>query len=638
MTLHPTAESARLALPLAMSLVALGLSAQPTTPSLTLDAVDSLDLPEAVVIGTRSPVERQSVGHTFDVITRSELESLPISSVAEALQYVSGLDVRQRGPRGVQADLSVRGGTFDQVLVLLNGVKLADPQTGHHVLNVPVPLENVERIEVLKGPGARLYGQNAFAGAINIVTRPGSERATTLRATAGAYGLGGFGASLDAPAGPLRQTFSYQRDFSGGYRPNTDFTLSHAFYQGEVASGRDVFGMTAGLVDRAFGANGFYASASATDQYEEVTTGLIALSHRRAFRPEVGGSFSQRLSYRRNRDDYVFIRDNPSVYQNIHTSQVLSWDGYYARSTGLGRLGVGAEMRGVSLESNNLGDRERLGCSALIEHEFSWLDGRLALTPGLTVSYLTDAGTRLLPGVDVRYELAPAVQLYGNYGSTFRVPTYTDLYYSDRFNEGNPALEAETATAFELGATYARSSVTAGVAVWRRDATDLIDYVRDSAADTVWQPRNFAEADFQGVEAKFGLRRSTPWLPLVQLSYAYIDAELPGGDGAAISRYALDNLVHQLTGTAIVEIAQGLSVTVGARVGDRVEAVPDIGQEPLGERPAVDYAVVDTRVDYRRRTLGFFLEATNVFDDLYTQANGVPLPGRWITGGARVRW
>lgn len=616
----------------------LSVAAQTNTPTLALDGVDSLDLPEAVVIGTRGPVERQSVGHTFDVITRTELESLPISSVAEALQYVPGLDLRQRGPRGVQADLSVRGGTFDQVLVLLNGVKLADPQTGHHVLNIPVPLENVERIEILKGPGARLYGQNAFAGAINIVTRPGSERSTTIRAVAGQNALGGFGVSLDAPVGPLRQTFSYQRDFSDGYRYNTDFKLSHAFYQGEIASGRDVFGLTAGLVERAFGANGFYASAAATDQYEEISTGLLALSHRREFRPEIGGSFSHRLSYRRNRDDYVFVRDNPSIYQNIHTSQVVSWDGYYSRPTELGRLGIGSEVRGVTLESNNLGDRERVTFNALVEHEFTWLRGRLAVTPGLTLSYLTDAGTRLLPGVDVRYEVSPGVQVYGNYGSTFRVPTYTDLYYADRFNEGNPDLEAETANAFELGASYTRSNLTAGLAVWRRDAADLIDYVRDSPADTVWQPRNFAEASFQGVEAKLGLRRRTPWLPLLQLSYAYIDASLPGAEGSAISRYALDNLVHQATGTAIVEFFPGLSLTLGARVGDRLEGPGTTAGDPSEAAPEVDYVLLDVRADYRRRNVGFFVEATNVFDRDYAQANGVPLPGRWLSAGARVRW
>ena len=605
--------------------------------------VDSLDLPQAVVVGNRAEVALQSVGHTFDVITRAELERLPINTVTEALQFVPGLDLRQRGPLGVQADLSIRGGTFDQVLVLINGIRMADPQTGHHVLNIPIPLENVERIEVLKGPGARLYGQNAFAGAINIVTRPGAERSTTLRASAGEFGAGGFGVSLDAPAGPLRQTFSFQRDFADGYRAagvdslrlNTDSRLSHAFYQAELASGRDVFGVVAGLADRAFGANGFYASASATQQYEEITTGIVALSHRRTSADDGAGSFSQRLSYRRNRDDYVFVRSNPSLYQNVHTSQVLSWDGYYARPTPLGRLGVAAELRGVALESNLLGERERVTANGLVEHEFTWFGGDLAATPGVSVNWLSDGGARVLPGFDVRYGAAPGLELYGNVGTTFRVPTYTDLYYEDRFNAGNPDLAAETAAAYELGASYAHGGFTTGVAVWRREADDLIDYVLDSPADTVWQPRNFTEATFQGIEVKAALRRHTPWLPLLQASYAYIDASLPGGGGGFVSRYALDNLVHQVASTAVVRPWPRWSATLGFRVGDRVDP-PGAGENAAA--PEVDYALLDARVDYRRRSVRAFAEATNLTDQAYAQANGVPLPGRWIRIGASVRW
>ena len=624
---------------LACGFVATLATAQTTAPEFDLDALDSLDLPEAVVVANRSPVARQSVGHTFDILSRAQLEELPVSSVAEALQYVPGLDVRQRGPRGVQADLSVRGGTFDQVLILLNGVELSDPQTGHHALNIPVPLENVERIEVLKGPGARLYGQNAFAGAINIVTRPGAERRTSLRAKAGGYGLGGFGASLDAPAGPLRQTISYQRDFSDGYRENTDYTLAHAFYQGEVATGRDVLGLTAGLVDRAFGANGFYASPSATQQYEEITTGLVALSHRREARPGDGGSFSQRLSYRRNRDDYVFIRSNPSVYQNIHTSQVIGWDGYQSLPTSLGRLGLAGEVRGVWLESNNLGDRSRLTSSLLVEHAFDLADGRLTLTPGISSAYISDLDlVVVLPGLDARYDFGGGLNAYGNAGATYRVPTYTDLYYADPFNEGNPDLKTEYAAAYELGLSYDGPALTGGLAVWRREATDLIDYVRDSAADSVWQPRNFTEATFQGLEAKVAVRRRYRWLPLVSLSYAYIDAQLPGDEGEAISRYALDNLVHQITAQAVAKPARQWSTTLALRVGDRVTEPFCPDDTGFSTCLDADYALLDLRVDYRRRSVGAFAEVTNLTDALYTQANLVPLPGRWWRVGAQVSW
>ena len=156
---------------------------------------DSTELASAIVVGHRVALPQQSIGHTLDVLTATQIAQLPVATVTEALQYVPGLDLRQRGPRGVQADLSIRGGSFEQVLVLVDGIKLTDPQTGHHTLNIPVPLENVERIEVLKGPGARLYGQNAFAGAINIVTKAAAGDAVQLSAERRQLRLGTSGGS-----------------------------------------------------------------------------------------------------------------------------------------------------------------------------------------------------------------------------------------------------------------------------------------------------------------------------------------------------------------------------------------------------------------------------------------------------------
>ncbi len=595
------------------------------------EAADSLDLPEAVVIANRSPVPLERVGHTFDVITKRELESLPINSTAEALQFVGGLDLRQRGPNGVQADLSIRGGTFDQALVLVNGIKLADPQTGHHLLNIPVPLENIERIEILKGPGARLYGHNAFAGAVNIITKVEESAATTLRAELGQFGVGGFGASLSLPYKQLRQTLSYQRDFAQGYeasgteelRDNTDYTIVNSLYQAQLRQGAHSFGLLAGLSERAFGANGFYASASATQQFEAVQTSLVALTH-------ASGDFSQRLSWRRNQDEYVFVRSNPSLYRNLHISQVYGYDAYKSFDHRLGRLGLGGEVQAVTLASNNLGNRERRVLNLVAEQQFELLNEQVRITPGLTFNYLSDAGARLLPGLDVHYQHNEQLSLYGNSGLTYRIPTYTDLYYADQYNEGNPDLVAERTMAYEVGARYEKGGLEARASLWHRDAIDLIDFVRTSAADTVWQPQNITDATFSGVEVQLTSRRVAPWLPLARVSYNYIDAELPEQEGEFISRYALDNLRHQMTAVAMVRLAQPLHATLTYRLADRVS-------EPAPDAAPLDYQLLDVRVEYRYRQATLFAMATNVLDERYAQANGVELPGRWLRTGLRVR-
>jgi iron complex outermembrane receptor protein len=119
------------------------------------------DLAEIEVSAQRSPALYSQVARIVSVIERKEIESSPAQSVQDLLEYVAGVDVRQRGVEGVQADVSIRGGTFDQTLILLNGINITDPQTGHHNLNIPLSLSQIERIEILEGPAARVYGPNA---------------------------------------------------------------------------------------------------------------------------------------------------------------------------------------------------------------------------------------------------------------------------------------------------------------------------------------------------------------------------------------------------------------------------------------------------------------------------------------------
>ncbi len=594
---------------------------------------DSIDLPAAVVIGNRVQVPLQSVGHTFDVLTRSDLAALPISSVVEALQFVPGLDLRQRGPRGVQADLSIRGGTFDQVLVLINGIRMADPQTGHHVLNIPVPLENVERIEVLKGPGARLYGQNAFAGAINIITRHPTEEGLTVRATGGDFGFAGFGVSGTLLRKGITHTLSYGRDLAAGYRENTDFDVANLFYQATLPTDGGEFELLAALSDRDFGANGFYASATATQQAEAIQTSILALSHKlngKRYR------LTQRLAWRRNQDEYVFVRSNPSLYRNLHLSHTYGYDGYLSREGALGMTGVGVELQGVALASNLLGQRERLVANVLLEQAFSLADGRLTVTPGLTFNYLSDAGARTLPALDLLYKASDELKVYANAGLTYRVPTYTDLFYEDPANVGNPDLVPERAYAFELGAQYDLRSWQVKGALWQRTGTNLIDYQRDTVEGSRWQPTNLNEVTFRGFEASVSARRVATWLPLVSAGYTYIDGRVGTDFSEVQSRYALEQLRHQFVARAVVSLGDKLSVSGGLRYADRVND-PLPSPEPGVDLPTRDYTVVDLRIDYRRTAWNVFAEASNVNDAFYTQANGVPLPGRWARAGLEVR-
>lgn len=556
---------------------------------------------------------------TINVITRAEIEAAPVVSVAELLRYVQGIDIRQRGAHGVQADVSIRGGTFDQTLILVNGIKLSDPQTGHHNMNLPVDIENIERIEVIKGPAARIFGQNAFTGAINIITKTPTEQFVKLKLQAGQHNLGGVNVSASLPSENINQYFSFSKDFSEGYRYNTDYMIDNYFYQADIKLGKEQLNILAGYTEREFGANGFYASPDFRDQYEEIQTSIAAAEYKLTYDNVV---VTPRVYWRRNQDEYIFIRSNPSVFRNLHIGNTVGAEVNTAWSNELGMTGFGLDVNRVSLQSNNLGDRNRNVVSFFAEHRFQLLNRQLDITPGILFNYFSDFDANFLPGVDVGLQVTNNLKLHGNIGYTYRVPTFTDLYYEDRANIGNENLQPEAALTYELGLRYQKRDFLIQASGFSRQGTDLIDWTK--AIDTLpWQPQNFSEINMQGAEVMLQWQPSySTWLRNLNIGYTYIDAEIADSD-VAFSRYALDNLNHQFVASLDYQITKRLSHSIRYRYLDRVTLD--------------DYSIVDSRLTWRGQRYQVFVDAANLFDVTYTETNLVEMPGRWVRFGASVK-
>ena len=256
-------------------------------------------LDEVIIKENRMKIPFSKSSRNISIIHRKEIETTPARSLQEILSFTPGLDVRQRGVSGVQADIGIRGGSFEQTLMLVNGIKLSDPQTGHHMVNIPVPLSSVQRIDVLKGPASRIYGQNAYAGAINIIT----ELPDSFNLQAGLYGGdfgmrgGSFQASL--PVGKFKQNIAVSHDASDGHWYNSDYSINTLFYEAGIAltNTQEIKTMLS-FANRDFGANGFYTS-SFPDQWESVQTSLAAISHTL----EAGNTYLQTRAYWRSNKD-----------------------------------------------------------------------------------------------------------------------------------------------------------------------------------------------------------------------------------------------------------------------------------------------------------------------------------------------
>jgi len=588
------------------------------------DSIRTIEMADVVISENRMQTPFSESARSIHLVTREMIETTPAQSINELLSYVPGVDIRQRGPAGVQADLRIRGGTFEQVLVLINGVKVSDPQTGHHLLNLPLDRNNIERIEVLKGPGARVYGQNAFAGAINIVTKVPENRSVNTGVYGGDFGTWGGRAGISLPGERYGQYLSVAHDQSEGYRPNSDYQMTNLFYQSYAKTQIGMLNFLGGHTIRDFGASGFYVEN--LEEYEETRTSLVSVD----LDTEIGAwDVRPRLYWRRNHDDYLFIRSTPAAFNNVHTTHVGGAEVNATRSNSVGLTGLGIEYRREFIDSDNfsggnqqpaLGDWARSILGIFAEHRFYFFD-RLDVTPGLYVNWFSDFGWNYFPGLDASYDVTNEWKVYGNVGRSFRIPTYTDLYYNGPSNVGNDQLQPEKAWAYEGGVKYFGQYVWGQVSYFYRDGSQLIDWVR-SNEDQPWQPQNFYNVATNGLEFEINGRFNNDHIVrAASLSYTYLNADLSQTEGVE-SRYLLDHLNHQFIASLTHRIWKTVQHSARLRYLDRMTQA--------------DYWVLDSRIYYQTDSWDAFVEATNITNTEYTEAGFVQMPGRWFRLGVNI--
>ena len=577
------------------------------------------------VTGNRMNIRFSESSRNVNIIDREEIKAMPAQSLPEILSYVPGVDIRQRGPIGVQSDISIRGGSFEQTLVMWNGIKMTDPQTGHHMMNVPINNTVLDRVEVIKGPGARIYGQNAYAGAVNFITRPPSERKVFLNSYYGTFNSYGATAGISLPVGSLKQYASVGFDKSDGYRYNTDYDIQNLFYQAELAAGPGQLQVLFGHTDRNFGANGFYASPVYTDQYEEVTTTVSSISYQYQSN---NWQVTPRVSWRRNRDFYLFIRNNPEAYENLHLTNTLSLELNAYNENKLGRTGVGIEYRDENIEGDwvrggertksNLDGFSRSNIGVFLEHRFQLGQG-FDITPGIYVADFSDFGTQSFPGIDIGYQINNALRIYGNIGKSFRIPTFYDQYYESPAEQGDPNLQPENAMTYEIGGRYLLNKTIIEVNAFYRDNNALIDWVLNNE-DSVWYAQNFSEVKTYGLE--FSAQRifePASWIQRIQFSGNFLNQSL--ADQEVTSRYSLEHIRHQLILNVHHKLFAGIKNDLRIRYIDRV------GQAP--------YWLVDDRIYYQKDQFQIFVEVTNLLNTSYTEVM-TPMPGRWFRAGLQL--
>ena len=614
------------------------------------------DLEEVEVSASRVPVLYSQVARVLSVIDRAEIERSPAASVHDLLEYVAGVDIRQRGAEGVQADISIRGGSFDQTLILLNGINITDPQTGHHNLNLPISLSQVERIEILEGPAARVYGPNAFSGAINIITREPKENAASAMAEAGSFGYFNTSLSGSFTTGKTGHLLAGHYKRSDGYIGNTDFTEAGLFYAGDLNSRAGKLSVQAGISDKGFGANSFYTPVY-PNQYEQVSTLFTSVK----FATRTRFNLTPAVYWRSHNDEFKLFRDNPPAWysnHNYHHTDVLGANlNSWFRWAG-GKTSLGGAFRSENILSNVLGEpldepvgipnregfytraKGRSTVSFFLEHVVQ--AGRWFINAGVMGNHISDysRGMNFFPGVDAGYQLSPAVKLVASVNSSLRMPTFTDLYYAGPVNEGNPDLEPETAVTGEGGIKISTPYLKGRAIYFHREGTNLIDWVKEPS-DEKWRPMNHTQITSRGADVNIA------WFPSAhvhrvlpdKIEVGYLFNSQSKGESQLLSNYVLDNLRHKIVASVTKNITGKLSVDVRVIYQDRDGGFSRYENGSYAvEAPYEPFWLTDVKGLYRIGRFQTYVTVNNVLNREYFDLGNVVQPGRWVKAGVQYQF
>ena len=562
---------------------------------------------EVVVTATLTPIELASLPRAVTIVRSEEMRQLGLETVVDALRLVAGVDARARGPRSVQTDFSIRGATFGQNLILVDGLRINDSQSGHHNGEIPLPAVALDRIEVVAGPASSAHGADALGGTINVISR--QDRHQVMSATVGEHGYVDLQGSASVEPLPEAWMVSGWASRSSGFAFDRDFAVGGAAVRGQAAR---TVRFDVRHQRRAFGANGFYGPSPS----KEWTDQTLASG---TWQTGLGQWTSQVTGLVRNHGDH-FRWDiaRPGFAENRHRTNAAEVTFTAGRSIGAdAQVTVGVAGAGDWVTSSNLGDH-RYGRASLFAEWQQRVNARTTVQTGFRFDRYSNFGGASSPTIAVVTTLTDRLRLRASAGRAFRIPTFTELYYSDPNSLGRADLRAERGWSLDGGleGTW-RGGWSSSLSIFGRWDQDVIDWVRASTGER-FRATNIRDVSSAGLEASITRRwRSS----LVRLSYAALRVDAP--DLTLFSRYLLEYARHQVGVSAAVPVIAGVRAALNVDRRHRQD-----GQQ---------YTLVGARISRAVGRADLFADVANLLDETYVEVPGVEMPGRWVSVGVRLR-
>lgn len=632
-------------------------------------------LPELEVTATKLPLPMNQAARIVNVITSEQIQSCPALSVNDLLKFSSSVDVRQRGPFGIQTDVSVNGGTHDQATILLNGVYCSSPQTGHLSVQLPVSTEDISRIEILEGAASRVYGSSAFSGAINIITKknnhfhyPIKPFSAVAHVEAGSFGSLGTGASFDFMGKKSYNHLNVSFSRSDGGTQNSNFEKYNTFYNGGVDLSVASVEWQLGAMSMDYGANTFY-SGKFPDQFEQNRRffGAVNLNTKGRF------TVNPTLYFNRAYDHYQLIKHS-DFGENYHLVDLYGVSVNASTQWKLGTTLVGADFRNEGILSTSLGKPleetsfvkisgrkgyytkkdNRTNISCFLEHDIIW--NKFTLSAGMMANMNSslDYRYRIYPGVDISFRPSSEWKFFASWNMAQRMPTFTDLYYKSPTQEGNTGLKPEKTNEFAMAASFYPKGVKADVRLFYRHQKNMIDWIMTDADSvnnyTTYHATNFKINNWGlNIKNTFFIRQlfsNVSHLNYLTVAYSYLHQKRLDKQHVYASSYALDYLRHKLVACLNVSICPALTAEISVRFQDRmgeyIKYSPHKDENgnvsySAQKQSYSPYALISTKISWRKNNLELNLNADNLTSKKYYDIGNVRQPGMWVMAGAKIK-
>ena len=608
-------------------------------------------LDPVTVTSSLSSVAASKTGRNIIVIKGDEFLKLPVNSIDELLRYVPGIEIQARGPMGSQSDIVLRGGTFQQVLVIVDGIRINDPLTGHFNSYIPIAPAEIERIEILKGASSAIYGSDAVGGVIHIITKTFAaqtkeKKEITGQITAGEYSLtnanmGGFysNGKTAVGAGFLSNNSDgqLQRGTRGFFNLHTaSVSLSH-----QINSAWQL-GFRSAIDDRKFSAQNYYTTFASDTADEKVKTfwNQLRLAYQQS-----SNKFSLSFGYKALDDKYYFNKASLPNHNKAKIFQALSV--YEHQFSDKANLVSGIQFFDRSIKSNDRGDHhvKQIGGFAIWQQFL----GALTLSPSLRLDWDERAGTELIPQINLSYR-KNKILLRGSAGKTIRHADFTERY--NNYNKslvtsgriGNPDLTAETSFSYEAGADlFASQALKVSATYFQRNHDDLIDYVTTPYANMPRKEnlsptgnyalaKNISEVNTKGFETDIQLLKQLNNNQRIYTTLGFVWLESKSSE--LTPSFYVSSHARILTNFSVLYSTSWFNIAVNGLYKTRTPQ----SSTPIKAEVTKDYFLLNAKAEgfVVRQKLSLFVQVDNLFDKAYSDLLGTPMPGRWVMGGLKL--